>query len=155
MPLEIERKFLVVNEDWRNHVNTAEKIIQGYLANTGLASIRVRIQEDKAYLNIKSMTIGVSREEYEYPFPLDDARNILKHLCIKPIIEKTRYFVEQAPHIWEIDVFEGENTGLIVAEIELNDPDESFTRPAWLGDEVSDDPRYYNVRLAEFPYNQW
>lgn len=155
MPLEIERKFLVVNEDWRDQVNSKEKIIQGYLANTGLASIRVRIQEDKAYLNIKSMTIGVSREEYEYPFPLDDARNILKHLCIKPIIEKTRYFVDQEPHLWEIDVFEGENSGLIVAEIELNAPEESFIRPAWLGQEVSDDPRYYNVRLAEFPYNQW
>lgn len=155
MPAEIERKFLVKNDDWRNHVSREARIVQGYLANTDRGSIRVRLAGEKAYLNIKSMTLGVSRTEFEYPVPLDDADYMLKNLCIQPVIEKTRYYIEQDPHLWEIDVFAGENAGLVVAEIELNDVNETFHQPDWLGREVSDDPRYYNVRLVENPFSQW
>ena len=155
MPAEIERKFLINNEDWRKSVCRQTKISQGYLANTERGSIRVRVSGEKAYLNIKSMTLGISRTEFEYPIPLDDANYMLENLCLRPVIEKTRYYVEQGPHIWEIDVFTGENSGLIVAEIELSDTEEDFHKPDWVGTEVSHDPRYYNVRLVHEPFSQW
>jgi adenylate cyclase len=155
MPAEIERKFLVKNDRWRSLAVREQRIAQGYLANTDRGSVRVRLMGDRAFLSVKSMTLGVTRSEFEYPIPADDARYILQNLCLRPIIEKTRYYIEQDPHLWEIDVFEGENAGLIVAEIELNHADEEFTKPDWLGAEVSDDPRYYNVKLMEHPYSQW
>ena len=155
MPAEIERKFLIKNDDWRKLVSRETRIAQGYLANTERGSIRVRIAGEAAYLNLKSMTLGVSRTEFEYPIPVDDADYILKNLCMQPVIEKTRYYIEQDPHLWEIDVFAGENAGLVVAEIELSDVNETFHKPDWLGEEVSDDPRYYNVRLVENPFSQW
>ena len=155
MPEEIERKFLVNNENWRETVCRQTKIIQGYLANTDRGSIRVRVSGEDAYLNIKSMTLGIQRTEYEYPIPLDDAYFMLENLCQQPVIEKTRYYVEQGSHLWEIDVFAGDNSGLVVAEIELADAGEDFHKPDWVGDEVSDDPRYYNVRLVYEPFSQW
>ena len=155
MAKEIERKFLIINDSWKQSVTRSVHIIQGYLANTDRGSIRVRIGADKASLNIKSMTLGISRTEYDYPIPLDDARNLVLNFCMQPVIEKQRYFVEVGRHIWEIDVFEGQNQGLVVAEIELNDPDETFSKPAWTGKEVSDDPRYYNVSLVQHPYRDW
>ena len=155
MPTEIERKFLVDNDDWRKFVSRHTRISQGYLANTERGSIRIRVSPDQAFLNIKSMTIGVQRAEFEYPIPRDDACYMLENLCMRPIIEKTRYFVEQGEHLWEIDVFDGENTGLIVAEIELSETDEDFHKPDWIGIEVTDDPRYYNVRLVAEPFSQW
>jgi len=155
MPAEIERKFLLKNEDWRQAVNRREVIAQGYVANTERGSVRVRLMGDQAYISIKSMTHGVTRMEFEYPIPVPDAEYILHNLCMRPIIEKTRYFVQQDQHLWEIDVFEGDNNGLVVAEIELSSADETIRKPEWLGAEVSDDPRYYNVKLIEHPYKLW
>ena len=130
MAEEIERKFLVIDDSWITNVNRTVHIIQGYLANTDRGSIRVRISDDKASLNIKSMTLGVSRTEYEYPVPLEDALNLIGSFCMQPVIEKQRHYIEVSGHLWEIDVFEKENRGLIVAEIELSDPWETFEKPA-------------------------
>lgn len=155
MATEIERKFLVRDESWRSSSSHKTEIIQGYLANTDRGSIRVRISGDRANLNIKSMTLGVTRKEYDYPIPARDARAMLEDLCMRPLIEKTRYHVEYNGHTWEIDEFHGDNAGLIVAELEVAHKDEAFDPPPWLGEEVSDDPRYYNVCLVQHPYSSW
>ena len=118
-------------------------------------TVRVRLQGDNANLNIKSATLGVRRQEFEYAIPLEEAEIILTTLCQRPIIEKTRYLVSYANKQWEIDVFEGDNAGLIVAELELHDEAEQFDPPPWLGEEVSDDPRYYNSCLSQHPYKDW
>jgi adenylate cyclase len=155
MATEIERKFLVKDDSWRDLSTNSKQIIQGYLANTERGSIRIRIAGDNASLNIKSMTLGVTRSEYDYAIPTDDARTMLENLCMRPLIEKTRYYVKHGGHTWEIDAFAGANAGLVVAELELQSHDEPFERPPWLGNEVSDDPRYYNVCLIEHPYSSW
>jgi len=155
MATEIERKFLVLNDKWKSGVNTELRIVQGYLATNEYSSTRIRIQDDQANINIKSATLGVSRTEFEYAIPVDDAQLMIDDLCIKPVIEKTRYIVKHMQHTWEIDVFSGDNEGLIVAEIELLSPDEAFEKPSWLGEEVSHDKRYYNVCLIENPYKTW
>jgi adenylate cyclase len=155
MATEIERKFLVIDDSWRGQAREGVRMRQGYLNGGGLSSVRVRVQGGSAFLNIKSATLGVWRREYEYPIPQRDAQEMLDHLCPGPLIEKTRYEVEHAGHVWEVDVFEGDNAGLIVAEIELEDEDESFATPAWAGGEVSHDPRYYNVCLVKHPYKEW
>ncbi|MGH8583718.1 MAG: CYTH domain-containing protein [Gammaproteobacteria bacterium] len=155
MAQEVERKFLLSNDGWRRSARKPVAMRQGYLGLDGPGSTRVRIEGERAFLNLKSATLGVSRLEFEYPVPLADAQQILERLCVQPIIEKTRYHVTHARHRWEIDVFAGENTGLIVAEIELSHPDEPFARPDWLGPEVSGDPRYYNVSLVQHPYKDW
>jgi len=155
MATEIERKFLVLNEDWQVHINAELQIVQGYLATNEFSSTRIRIQNDKANINIKSATLGITRTEFEYAIPVDDARLMLDDLCVKPVIEKTRFTVEHMNHTWEIDVFSGDNQGLIVAEIELSSPDEAFEKPSWLGEEVSNDARYYNVCLVKTPYKTW
>jgi len=120
-----------------------------------LSSTRIRIQDDKANINIKSATLGITRTEFEYAIPVDDAQLMIDDLCIKPVIEKTRYIVKHMQHIWEIDVFSGDNEGLIVAEIELSSTDETFEKPSWIGEEVSNDARYYNVCLVKKPYKTW
>lgn len=155
MAIEIERKFLVKDHSWRASANAGTAFRQGYFSSPGRASIRVRIEGEQANLNIKSAELGVRRTEYEYPIPLADARHMLDALCEQPQIEKTRYHVEHAGHTWEVDVFAGDNAGLVVAEIELDDEHAAFERPAWLGEEVSDDPRYYNVSLVRQPFNRW
>ncbi len=155
MATEIERKFLVRDDSWRQQAGEIVPMRQGYLSGGGQSSIRVRVQGDQAFLNIKSATLGVWRREYDYPIPLGDAEEILDHLCQRPLIEKTRYHVAHAGHTWEVDVFEGDNAGLVVAEIELDSEDESFAKPAWAGEEVSHDPRYYNVCLVKHPYKEW
>lgn len=155
MPTEIERKFLVRNDGWRRHADSGTAYRQGYLVGGRESSVRVRIEGDRARLNIKSATIGVRRLEYEYEIPLHEAREMLTVLCAGPLIEKTRYLVIHEGHHWEVDVFEGDNAGLVVAEIELSHEDEPFVRPDWLGEEVSDDPRYYNVSLVSHPYKDW
>ena len=155
MAQEIERKFLVINDDWKREVTRSEDYRQGYLSGTDRCSIRVRISNDKAFLNIKSATLGIQRTEYEYEIPPDDGMEMVQRFCMGAVIEKTRYFVPLQNHVWEIDVFDGANAGLVVAEIELDDVDEGFVRPEWLGDEVSDDPRYYNVCLVDHPYCDW
>lgn len=155
MGQEIERKFLVLDERWRDGADAGERLRQGYLANNLRASVRVRIGGGRARLNIKGATLGVERLEFDYPLPLDDAEQLLDSLCERPLIDKTRYRVVHGGHSWEVDVFEGDNAGLVVAEIELAAADEAFERPPWLGQEVSDDPRYYNVCLVTHPYKDW
>ncbi len=155
MGIEIEKKFLLRNDDWRQYADTGTPFRQGYLTGSERSSVRTRIEGDKANLNIKSATLGIRRQEFEYPIPLEDAKILLATLCQKPLIEKTRYHVIYADHVWEIDVFEGDNAGLTVAEIELVDENEAFARPDWLGKEVSDDPRYYNVSLVKHPFCNW
>ena len=155
MATEIERKFLVCNDSWRQQSDAGLKTRQGYMSGGEHASIRVRVQGDHAFLNVKSSTLGIWRREYDYPIPLSDAQEMLDHLCEGPLIEKIRYHVRYAAHIWEVDLFEGDNAGLIVAEIELNSEDEAFERPPWVGKEVSHDHRYYNVCLAKHPYKEW
>ena len=155
MGIEIERKFLVKSNRWQEQAQEGVKYRQGYMVEKGTASVRVRIEGDLARLNIKSTELGMQRLEYEYPLPFDEASEMLDKLCLKPLIEKTRYKLEFASHTWEIDVFAGENEGLIVAEIELDSVNEMFERPDWLGNEVTDDKRYYNVCLVTYPYKAW
>lgn len=155
MAIEIEHKFLLADDSWRQLVNHSVEYKQGYLSSEPTTSIRVRTCGNQAWLNIKSATIGNSRHEYEYEIPITDANEILTKLCHKPLIEKTRHFVNIAQHCWEIDEFYGDNQGLIVAEIELDDINESFQKPNWLGQEVTDDLRYYNNNLAIHPFTTW
>ena len=155
MALEIERKFLLLNDTWRSSVVRSLRLAQGYLDRSERCSVRVRLEGAEARLNIKSRTLGVSRLEYEYPIPVDEAREMLSQLCGGRVIEKTRHFVPVGAHTFEIDVFEGENAGLVVAEVELDSPAECFERPAWLGAEVSHDIRYYNTSLIDLPYGRW
>ena len=155
MATEIERKFLIRDAAWRQQADAGVRMRQGYMHGGERASVRVRVQGDQAFLNIKSATLGVKRSEYDYPIPLRDAEEILDKLCAVPLIEKTRYHVEYAGHTWEVDVFEGDNAGLVVAEIELDREDQAFEKPSWAGEEVSHDPRYYNVCLVRHPYKEW
>ena len=153
--LEIERKFLVRSDAWKALATRSAAMRQGYLNDEIGCSVRVRIADQQAWLNIKSATIGAQRLEFEYPIPLVDAHRMLDTLTCKPLIEKTRHFVEVGRHTWEIDVFEGDNAGLIVAEIELDDAEETFEQPDWVGEEVTHDPRYYNTCLSSHPYKDW
>jgi adenylate cyclase len=153
MGQEIERKFLVKGTSWRNENGTS--IRQGYLHNEIDGTVRVRTKGERAYLTIKGGTTGITRLEFEYEIPLEEANEILDELCQKPLIEKIRYEVEVNGSKWEIDEFLGENAGLVVAEIELEDEGQEFIKPDWLGDEVSDDFRYQNANLVKHPYSQW
>ena len=155
MATEIERKFLVANDNWRKQVTRQKTIKQAYFGPPNMASIRIRIDGDSANINIKSATLDIVRKEYEIPVPMADAEEMLQHLCERPFIEKVRHIVPQGDHVWEVDEFSGDNQGLIVAEIELSRPDEFFEKPDWLGEEVSHDERYYNVRLVKNPYKNW
>jgi len=160
MATEIERKFLVRSDDWKATADAGTRYRQGYLTGmpgeSGLrSSVRVRVAGDRAELNIKSAELGIRRLEYQYGIPLSDAEEMLDRLCIGHAVEKIRHHVTVGAHVWEIDVFSGENDGLVIAEIELEREDEPFERPDWLGEEVSDDPRYYNVYLAAHPYRTW
>lgn len=158
MANEIERKFLVLNSSWQAQSRESHRMRQGYLTRIeqgNKSSVRVRISNDKAWLNIKSSTLGIRRLEYEYAIPQDEAQEMLDLLAQGPVLEKTRYLIPFEGHTWELDVFHGANEGLVVAEIELAHEEEAFARPAWLGREVSDDPRYYNVNLINHPWTQW
>lgn len=154
MPVEIERKFLVRGEDWRS-LGTGKLYRQGYLSTIPERSVRVRLAGDKGYLTIKGISVGVSRVEYEYEIPADEAGELLDNLCEHPLIEKTRYRVECNNLTWEIDEFAGVNAGLVVAEVELEKEDQAIALPDWIGEEVSGDPRYYNASLVSNPYTQW
>jgi len=154
MGREIERKFLIASDGWRDAVVRSQRMRQGYLCGNERASIRVRVDEQGANLNIKSATLGVERDEYQYDIPIDEAHRLLDTLA-GPQVEKTRYWVEHQGWEYEVDVFEGANAGLVVAELELPAADAEFARPEWLGEEVSHDPRYYNTELARNPYRQW
>lgn len=149
---EIERKFLVSGDDWREGQNT--RYVQGYLSREPGRTVRVRRAGEKAYLTIKSEVVGISRREFEYSIPLEDAEAMFK-LCVGPLIEKTRTVVMFAGKKWEVDEFHGDNEGLLVAEIELQSEDEEFVRPPWVGREVSADRRYFNSSLTQHPFKEW
>lgn len=153
MGQEIERKFLVTGDGWREGAEGA-LYRQGYLAKDAERTVRVRIAGDQAYLTIKGRTTGTSRAEYEYEIPLKDAEELLR-MCDGPLVEKTRHKVKHAGHTWEVDVFHGDNDGLIMAEVELESEDDEVEMPEWAGKEVSDDARYYNSSLSKKPYKTW
>lgn len=157
MPVEIERKFLTHSTTPWSDLAKGIVYKQGYLSSGGAsqATVRVRIAGDVAFLTIKGQTQGISRREFEYEIPVCDAEIMLNEQCQKPLIEKTRYKIPLEGHVWEVDVFAGDNKGLVVAEIELSAEDEAFARPDWLGEEVSGDPRYYNSNLISLPFSQW
>lgn len=155
MGTEIERKYTLKNANWREAVSSSERMVQGYLAGNERASVRLRIVGEKANLNIKSATLGVFRQEYEYEVPLADAEKMLQDLCEKPLIDKERFYVTHAGKTWEIDVFAGDNEGLVVAEVELDDENEAVELPEWVDEEVSHDRRYYNVSLVKHPFKDW
>ncbi len=161
MGIEIERKFRVANDGWRAAAGRVQPMAQGYLNDLAAveggaqkASVRVRIEGDRAFLNLKSRQPGHTRQEFDYPIPVDDARQLLA-LCTGGLVEKNRHYVEHEGHLWEVDEFLGENAGLVVAELELDSADEAYVRPGWLGAEVTDVTRYYNLALAERPYSRW
>ncbi|MFM2231177.1 MAG: hypothetical protein RL607_2435 [Bacteroidota bacterium] len=154
--IEIERKFLVKNTDFMAESRSATSIAQGYLSSVPERTVRVRIKGEKGYLTIKgkSSASGASRLEWEKEIAVEEAK-VLLPLCEKGVIQKTRYEVVSGDHIVEIDVFEGENSGLILAEIELQDENEAFVKPNWLGEEVTQDERYYNAYLSHHPFTLW
>ena len=155
MAVEIERKYLVINDKWKSSVESQSTLKQGYLATVANASIRVRVAEDKAHLNIKSSTVGIRRSEYEYEIPQTDGEEMLAHLTEGAVIDKVRYKVRCGEHLWDLDVFRGDNAGLVVAEVELQSEDEPFEMPEWAGNEVSGDTRYYNASLVKHPFCDW
>lgn len=154
MPKEIERKFLVTGEPWRA-ASSGTTYRQGYLSSHPERSVRVRTDGKKAKLTVKGLTRGATRDEFEYDLPLGDAEAMLDQLCERPLIEKTRYLVPYGGRTWEIDVFQGDNLGLVVAEVELASEDESLALPPWVAREVTDDPRYFNSNLVKNPFKNW
>jgi len=161
MGIEIERKFLLAGDGWRTEVVKSVRMAQGYINDMAAmrdgrqnASVRVRIAGDAAFLNLKSREPGRTRQEFDYPIPVADAEALLA-LCVGGRIDKVRHYVQHEGHTWEVDEFAGDNAGLVVAELELARADEAFARPAWLGREVTEELRYYNLALAERPYSRW
>ena len=154
MAIEIERKYLVRPGAWAPR-DAGTHFTQGYLSGQTERTVRVRIEGDSAKLTIKGPTMGISRLEFEYPLPVADARILLDRLCERPLIDKQRYVEWHGRHRWEIDVFHGDNEGLIVAEVELDAEDDEVQLPPWAGDEVSSDPRYSNSSLVRNPFKNW
>ncbi|MDB5933851.1 MAG: adenylate cyclase [Massilia sp.] len=154
MGVEIERKFLPAGDGWRA-LGAPVLLRQGYLSSDPARVVRVRVEGDRAYITIKSKSVGATRGEWEYPVPLADANEMLDGLCEQPIIEKYRRKIEFAGNTWEVDEFLGANQGLVVAEIELGSEGQQFERPEWIGAEVTDDPRYFNSALVRKPYSLW
>ena len=152
MSNEIEKKYLVISNDWEEE--SSHTIIQGYISKDKNRVVRIRIFDDAAFITIKGISIGIERAEYEYAIPLEDGYDLLK-LCHLPILEKKRSIVLFDNKKWEIDEFMGENEGLVVAEIELESIGENYALPPWLGKEVSNDPRYFNSNLIDLPFRNW
>ncbi len=154
MGKEIERKFLTKSQDWRN-LGEGVSYLQGYLSTEKGRTVRVRVVGNQGYITIKGPSVGIVRPEYEYEIPCEDAREIISSLCEKPIIDKKRYKIRSGSHLWEVDEFFGENEGLVIAEVELQDESEEVELPAWIGREVTGDRRYYNAHLVKNPYSLW
>ncbi|MEA5466926.1 CYTH domain-containing protein [Leptothoe sp. PORK10 BA2] len=154
MAQEIERKFLVQNETWRT-LAEGRYYCQGYIPTQGKQTVRIRIVGDQGYLTLKGPAKGISRSEFEYAIPLADAQRMLQELCQKPLIEKHRYRIPIGPVVWEVDDFLGENQGLILAEVELTQAEQTVALPSWIGTEVTGDPRYYNSNLVLYPFKDW
>lgn len=158
MAREIERKFLLINDSWKASAYQQTDFAQGYLTplqGNAKSSVRIRIEGSAANINIKSLEIGLSRDEYEYPIDLADAEKMLVTLAVGPVIKKTRYLVKHGKHVWEIDEFYGDNAGLVVAEVEMQAENENVLMPSWAGKEVTEEARYYNISLSEYPYQNW
>lgn len=155
MPVEIERKFLVINDSWRNDWSRQLKLRQGYLFIAENCTVRVRMDDEHGYLTVKGRTENISRSEFEYPVPYEDAEEMLADLSSGVIIEKTRYFINYNGIEWVVDEFSGRNRGLVLAELELSSEDAVFEKPGWAGEEVSGDCRYRNSRLSRKPYQDW
>jgi adenylate cyclase len=154
MGIEIERKFLLKGDGWRG-LGQPTLMRQGYLVADPVRTVRVRIEGERAVITIKSKSTGASRGEWEYEIPVPDAAELLERLCEQPLVEKVRHRIAHAGHTWEVDEFQGENAGLLVAEIELGSEDEAFEKPDWIGQEVTGDKRYYNSSLIRLPYSKW
>jgi adenylate cyclase len=154
MGREIERKFLPRDPSWRPDTEGAS-IRQGYLCTDPERAVRVRAIGERGFVTVKGGSVGASRTEFEYEIPAADAHRMLDDLCLPPLIEKTRYRIEAGGRTWEVDVFHGDNEGLVVAEIELDDENEPIEMPPWAGDEVTGDERYYNVYLVRRPFTTW
>lgn len=154
MAIEIERKFRVLNDTFKRYA-IPHRIVQGYICSEKDRVVRVRTYDDKAFITIKNATIGFARDEFEYSIPIEDAQKMLDGICQQPIIEKTRYCLTYENHVWEIDEFLGDNKGLIIAEIELEHREETFNIPPFIGEEVTNDSRFYNARLFKEPYKNW
>lgn len=154
MGVEIERKFLVAGDSWTADAASSTRIVQGYLASSDRVTVRIRVKGEHGFLTIKGATSGVTRSEFEFEIPQQDALALLE-LAEGPVIDKVRHLVPVGGHQWEVDVFEGDNAGLIMAELELSSADETFELPSWAGLEVSDDARYFNVNLAARPFGTW
>ncbi|AJR26393.1 CYTH domain-containing protein [Sphingobium fuliginis] len=148
MAVEIERKFLVVSDEWRAMADAGRDLRQGYVAHGGHASVRVRLSADGAWLTVKSARAGLVRDEFEYAIPAADAEDMLDRLCVDTLIRKTRYRVPHDGKVWEVDVFAGAAEGLVLAEVEMRSIDERFDLPDWVGDEVTSDPRFRNSAIA-------
>ncbi|RJF98762.1 CYTH domain-containing protein [Noviherbaspirillum saxi] len=154
MSVEIERKFLVVDDRWKS-LGSGALLRQGYLSSNADRIVRVRIEGEDAMLTVKGRSVGATRGEWEYPIPLADAAQFLDSLCERPIIEKKRYRIVFEGMTWEVDEFMGDNAGLVVAEIELESEDQAFAKPDWIGVEVTHDARYFNSSLLKHPYSTW
>jgi len=154
MAIEIERKFLVIGDSWRS-LAEGQVYRQGYIPTQDKTTVRIRVVGSQGYLTIKGQSTGMTRAEYEYPIPVTDAETILQTLCQPPLIEKIRYCIPIENVIWEVDEFTGENQGLVLAEVELEEEQQTVNLPDWIGVEVTQDARYYNVNLAQYPYKQW
>ncbi|MBC8193369.1 MAG: CYTH domain-containing protein [Candidatus Marinimicrobia bacterium] len=154
MGVEIERKFLILSDAYKQGI-TGKVYRQGYLNSEKERIVRVRIVGDEGFLTIKGLSKGIQRTEFEYAIPLNDAGHMLENLCLQPIIEKTRYLIPYEGHVWEVDEFHGENQGLVVAEIEFSSKNEHFSKPPWVGEDVSHDWRYFNSNLSIHPYTSW
>ncbi|MBQ9732061.1 MAG: CYTH domain-containing protein [Alphaproteobacteria bacterium] len=154
MAKEIERKFLVVGDDWRK-LAKGTHYRQGYLNSVKERTVRIRTIDDKAFLTVKGPNIGITRMEFEYEIPHKECLEMLTNLAEQPIIEKIRYKIAIDDLVWEIDEFLGVNKGLIVAEVELQNEEQKFSKPEWIGEEVSGDPRYFNSNLVKHPYTSW
>jgi len=156
MAFEIERKFLVLNDSWRARASKGTFYRQGYLSLDKRRAVRVRVAGGRGFISVKSQEEGrITRREFDYEIPLQDAEEMIEALCDHPPVDKIRYRVEEAGMTWEIDVFEGANDGLVVAEIELESEDQPFRLPDWTGAEVTHDERYLNVNLYRHPFKEW
>jgi CYTH domain-containing protein len=156
MSKEIERKFLVKGDGWRAMSKDAGLVIrQGYLSSKPACTVRVRAHGDRAFITVKGAPTGIVRAEYEYEIPLGDAREMLETLCERPLIEKMRHELKAATGSWVVDVFGGDNEGLVVAEVELDEEEQAIELPCWIAEEVTNDPRYLNVNLVKHPFSLW
>ena len=154
MKKEIERKFIVLDNTYKS-LGAPKYCIQGYIQSTNKPLIRIRIIDNQSFLTIKSNLGGITRLEYEYQIPNEDAKKLLESFCEKSIVEKNRYFIDYKSTLWEVDEFLNDNDGLVIAEVELNSENQPYAKPDWIGQEVSTDKKYYNCNLATHPYKKW